>query len=114
MIGYVISNATYTDLVTYFPFYPPPYILYKNSNSASKQCLWKTCLFYSSQESVLNLLQELKQICAKLELQKHELEKADDIPENTDVSPMRKQLLQFYNTIREAEERDFDMLYKLE
>ncbi|XP_062850431.1 coiled-coil domain-containing protein 146 isoform X2 [Trichomycterus rosablanca] len=71
------------------------------------------CTLRSSQETELNLLEEAKQFRTKLELQKQELEKTEDFPEDTDVSRMRQQLLQFHNTLREAKEKEYEMQYKL-
>ncbi|XP_066523179.1 coiled-coil domain-containing protein 146 [Hoplias malabaricus] len=69
-----------------------------------------------SQESELHLLQEAKRFRAELEHQQQELEKAEQFPEgqDTEVSRMRHQLLQFYNKIRQAEDREYQMLYQLE
>ncbi|KAI4897828.1 hypothetical protein NFI96_007263 [Prochilodus magdalenae] len=70
----------------------------------------------SSQESELNLLQEAKCFRAELEHQQQELEKAELFPEgeDTEVSRMRQQLLQFHNKLRESEDREYQMQYQLE
>ncbi|KAL6473628.1 hypothetical protein MHYP_G00171890 [Metynnis hypsauchen] len=70
----------------------------------------------SCQESELNLLQEAKHFRAELERQQQELEKAELFPEgqDTEVSRMRQQLLQFHNKLRESEDREYQMQYQLE
>ncbi|XP_053331956.1 coiled-coil domain-containing protein 146 isoform X2 [Clarias gariepinus] len=70
----------------------------------------------SSQESELKLLQEEACFHAELKLQQQELEKAEllDEGQDTDRSCTRKQLLQFHNNLREAEEREHQIQYKLE
>uniref|UniRef100_A0AAR2LVG5 Cilia- and flagella-associated protein 58 central coiled coil domain-containing protein n=1 Tax=Pygocentrus nattereri TaxID=42514 RepID=A0AAR2LVG5_PYGNA len=70
----------------------------------------------SCQESELNLLQKAKRFRAELERQQQELEKAELFPEgqDTEVSRMRQQLLQFHNKLRESEDREYQMQYQLE
>ncbi|XP_076862579.1 coiled-coil domain-containing protein 146 [Brachyhypopomus gauderio] len=69
-----------------------------------------------SQESELNLLQKAKDFRMKLERQRQELETAELFPDgqDTESSQMRKQLLQFHNELRAAEEREYQMQYQLE
>ncbi|KAK1789548.1 hypothetical protein P4O66_015457, partial [Electrophorus voltai] len=70
----------------------------------------------SSQESELKLLQEEKHFRTELEHQQQELEKAELFPDgqDTETSHMRKQILQFHNELRAAEEREYQMQYQLD
>uniref|UniRef100_A0A3B1ILD9 Coiled-coil domain containing 146 n=1 Tax=Astyanax mexicanus TaxID=7994 RepID=A0A3B1ILD9_ASTMX len=70
----------------------------------------------SSQESELNLLQEVQSFCVELDRQQQELEKAELFREgqNTEVSRLRQQLLQAHNKIQEAENREFHMHNQIE
>ncbi|KAM5173074.1 coiled-coil domain-containing protein 146 [Mantella aurantiaca] len=70
----------------------------------------------SIQESELQLLQDAKRFTHQLEQQQHELQKADQFPEgsNTELSRMRQQLLKHNNDLREAEDREYRLQYKLD
>ena len=52
----------------------------------------------------------------ELEGQKTELEKADDFPDNSnsEVSKLRQQLLKHNNELAQAEERQYQLDYKIE
>ncbi|XP_053572509.1 coiled-coil domain-containing protein 146 [Bombina bombina] len=70
----------------------------------------------SIQESEIQLLQDAKRYTYQLEEQKQELDKADQFPQgiNTEVSRMRQQLLKYNNDLNEAEEREYQLQYKLD
>ncbi|XP_068132313.1 coiled-coil domain-containing protein 146 [Hyperolius riggenbachi] len=70
----------------------------------------------SIQESEIKLLQDAKQFTNQLEKQQQELEKADQFPDgsNTETARMRQQLLKYNADLREAEEREYHLQYKLE
>lgn len=73
------------------------------------------CVF-SSQESEMQLLREAKAFRTKLEQQNQELQKAELFPDeqDTEVSDVKQKLLQFYNELKEYEERDYHMQFQLE
>ena len=52
----------------------------------------------------------------ELERQTVELEKADNFPEssNSEVTKMREQLLKYNNDLSQAEERQYQLEYKME
>ncbi|XP_073694205.1 coiled-coil domain-containing protein 146 [Garra rufa] len=70
----------------------------------------------SSQESEMHLLQEAKALRTTLEQQKQELEKAELFPEGPDtrVSRLKQTLLQYYNQLKEDEEREYQMQFQFE
>ncbi|XP_018415938.1 PREDICTED: coiled-coil domain-containing protein 146 [Nanorana parkeri] len=70
----------------------------------------------SIQESEIQLLQDAKRFTHQLEQQQHELQKADQFPEdsNTEVSRMRQQLFKYNNNLREAEDREYRLQYQLD
>ncbi|XP_059175835.1 coiled-coil domain-containing protein 146-like [Physella acuta] len=69
-----------------------------------------------TRESEARLLQEAKKSTNELDRQFIELEKGDHFPENsnTDVSKLREQLLKHNNDLAEAEERQYQLEYKIE
>lgn len=70
----------------------------------------------SVQESEIQLLQDAKRYTAELEKQQRVLEKADQFPEvaDTEVSQMRVQLLKYRNDINEIEEREFQLMFRID
>ncbi|KAK2892683.1 hypothetical protein Q8A67_012671 [Cirrhinus molitorella] len=70
----------------------------------------------SSQESEMHLLQGAKTLRTTLEQQKQELEKAELFPEgpDTEVSRLKQTLLQYYNQLKEDEEREYQMQFQFE
>ncbi|XP_036373402.1 coiled-coil domain-containing protein 146 [Megalops cyprinoides] len=70
----------------------------------------------SSQQSEIQLLQEGRRLAVELDRQQRELEKAERFPEGTDteVGKMRLKLLHFQNSIREAEEKEYQLQFQLE
>lgn len=70
----------------------------------------------SSQESEMQLLLEAKTLRMTLEQQRQELENAELFPEgpDTEVSRLKQTLLQYYNQLKEDEERDYQMQFQLE
>ncbi|KAG7455838.1 hypothetical protein MATL_G00245200 [Megalops atlanticus] len=70
----------------------------------------------SSQQSEIRLLQEGRRLAVELDRQQRELEKAERFPEGTDteVGKLRLKLLHFQNSIREAEEREYQLQFQLE
>ncbi|KAM9026094.1 coiled-coil domain-containing protein 146 [Ara ararauna] len=69
----------------------------------------------SLQESEIQLLQEAKRLSAELEQQQHELEKAEQFPEESfsEVLQIRKQLLSCQNEYNAIKERESDIQYKI-
>ncbi|XP_067248185.1 coiled-coil domain-containing protein 146 isoform X1 [Chanodichthys erythropterus] len=69
-----------------------------------------------SQESEMHLLKEAKALRTTLEQQRLELEKAELFPEgpDTEVSRLKQTLLQYYNQLKEDEERDYQMQFQFE
>ncbi|XP_030336793.1 coiled-coil domain-containing protein 146 isoform X1 [Strigops habroptila] len=69
----------------------------------------------SLQESEIQLLQEAKRLSAELEQQQHELEKAEQFPEESfsEVLQIRKQLLSCQNEYNAIKERESDIEYKI-
>uniref|UniRef100_UPI00398EE4B2 coiled-coil domain-containing protein 146 isoform X2 n=1 Tax=Pristiophorus japonicus TaxID=55135 RepID=UPI00398EE4B2 len=61
-----------------------------------------------TQESEVQLLQDIKVFNVKLERQRQELEKADQFPESydTEVNKLRQRLLHFQNELNQTEERN--------
>ncbi|KAJ1161711.1 hypothetical protein NDU88_002192 [Pleurodeles waltl] len=70
----------------------------------------------SVQESEIQLLQDAKRYTAELEQQQRVLEKADQFPEvvDTEVSQMRVQLLKYRNDINAIEEREYQLMYRID
>nr|XP_055046099.1 coiled-coil domain-containing protein 146 [Misgurnus anguillicaudatus] len=70
----------------------------------------------SSQDSELKLMQEAKAYRSKLKQQNQELETAELFPEghDTEVSSLKQKLLQSYNELKEAEERDYQMQFQIQ
>ncbi|NP_001076522.1 coiled-coil domain-containing protein 146 [Danio rerio] len=70
----------------------------------------------SSQDSEMQLLLEAKTLRMTLEQQRQELENAELFPEgpDTEVSRLKQTLLQYYNQLKEDEERDYQMQFQLE
>lgn len=62
------------------------------------------------------LLQQAKTYTNELEVQRVELEKGDNFPEssNTEVSKLREQLLKYHNDMSQAEEKQYQLEYKIE
>ncbi|CAL1531513.1 unnamed protein product [Lymnaea stagnalis] len=69
-----------------------------------------------TRESEAKLLQDAKKSANYLDRQFEELEKGDHFPENsnTEVSKMREQLLKHNNELAQAEERQYQLEYKIE
>lgn len=69
-----------------------------------------------SQESEMHLLKEAKALRTTLEQQRLELEKAELFPEgpDTEVSRLKQTLLQYFNQLKEDEERDYQMQFQFE
>ncbi|XP_061222353.1 coiled-coil domain-containing protein 146-like isoform X4 [Neopsephotus bourkii] len=69
----------------------------------------------SLQESEIKLLQEAKRLSVELEQQQHELEKAEQFPEESfsEVLQIRKQLLSCQNEYNDIKERESDIQYKI-
>ncbi|XP_019623769.1 PREDICTED: coiled-coil domain-containing protein 146-like [Branchiostoma belcheri] len=70
----------------------------------------------STRDNELKLLQDAKTYTAELEIQRVELEKADNFPEsaNTEVSKLRAQLLKHHNDLAQTDEREYQLQYKIE
>ncbi|CAM4566038.1 unnamed protein product [Leuciscus chuanchicus] len=70
----------------------------------------------SSQESEMHLLLEAKALRTELEQQRQDLEKAELFPEgpDTEASRLKQTLLQYYNQLKEDEERDDQIQFQLE
>ena len=71
---------------------------------------------FSTRENEGTLLQQAKEFSQELDRQKVELEKADNFPEssNSEVSKLRQQLLKHHNDLAQAEERQYQLDYKIE
>lgn len=69
-----------------------------------------------SQETEMHLLQEAKALRTTLDQKKQELEKAELFPEgpDTEVSRLKQTLLQYYNQLKEEEEREYQMQFQFE
>ncbi|XP_064905190.1 coiled-coil domain-containing protein 146 isoform X7 [Columba livia] len=70
----------------------------------------------SLQESEIQLLQEAKRLSVELEQQQHELEKAEQFPEesSSEVSRIRQQLLSCQNEYNAIKEREYDVQFKMQ
>ncbi|KFV42878.1 Coiled-coil domain-containing protein 146 [Tyto alba] len=70
----------------------------------------------SLQESEIQLLQEAKRLSVELEQQQHELEKAEQFPEESsgEVSRIRQQLLSCQNEYNAIKERECEIQFKME
>ncbi|KAM9388460.1 LOW QUALITY PROTEIN: coiled-coil domain-containing protein 146 [Phaethornis superciliosus] len=70
----------------------------------------------SSQESEIQLLQEAKRLSEELEQQQHELEKAEQLPEESSsaVSQIRQKLLSCQDEYDAIKEREYEIQFKLE
>ncbi|KFP30371.1 Coiled-coil domain-containing protein 146, partial [Colius striatus] len=70
----------------------------------------------SSQESEIQLLQKAKCLSVELEQQQHELEKAEQFPEesSSEVSRIRQQLLSCQNEYNAIKEREYEIQFKME
>ncbi|KAK2535582.1 Ccdc146 [Columba livia] len=70
----------------------------------------------SLQESEIQLLQEAKHLSVELEQQQHELEKAEQFPEesSSEVSRIRQQLLSCQNEYNAIKEREYDVQFKMQ
>ncbi|KAM6383305.1 coiled-coil domain-containing protein 146 [Alca torda] len=70
----------------------------------------------SLQESEIQLLQEAKRFSAELEQQQHDLEKAEQFPEesSSEVSRIRQQLLSCQNEYNAIKEREYEIQIKME
>ncbi|XP_054673471.1 coiled-coil domain-containing protein 146 isoform X2 [Grus americana] len=70
----------------------------------------------SLQESEIQLLQEAKRLSVELEQQQHELEKAEQFPEesSSEVSRIRQQLLSCQNEYNAIKEREYEVQFKME
>ncbi|XP_007889091.1 coiled-coil domain-containing protein 146 isoform X1 [Callorhinchus milii] len=69
----------------------------------------------SAQESEIQLMQEAKRYAAELDYQRNELDKADHFPESysTEVSKLRRQLLDCENDLAQKEDRVYQQQYKI-
>lgn len=81
-----------------------------------KRVLYGYTVLNRTRENEARLLQEAKKSTNELDRQFIELEKGDHFPENsnTDVSKLREQLLKHNNDLAEAEERQYQLEYKIE
>ena len=72
--------------------------------------------YHSTRENEIQLLQDAKNYAQELENQNGELEKADNFPDssNSEVSKLRQQLLKHKNEMAQAEERQYQLDYKIE
>ncbi|XP_074423971.1 coiled-coil domain-containing protein 146 [Larus michahellis] len=70
----------------------------------------------SLQESEIQLLQEAKRLSVELEQQQHDLEKAEQFPEesSSEVSRIRQQLLSCQNEYNAIKEREYEIQIKME
>ncbi|XP_014819265.1 PREDICTED: coiled-coil domain-containing protein 146 [Calidris pugnax] len=70
----------------------------------------------SLQESEIQLLQEAKRLSVELEQQQHDLEKAEQFPEesSSEVSRTRQQLLSCQNEYNAIKEREYEIQFKIE
>ncbi|XP_052644905.1 coiled-coil domain-containing protein 146 isoform X3 [Harpia harpyja] len=70
----------------------------------------------SLQESEIQLLQEAKRLSVELDQQQHELEKAEQFPEesSSEVSRIRQQLLSCQNEYNAIKEREYEIQFKME
>ncbi|KFP63816.1 Coiled-coil domain-containing protein 146 [Cariama cristata] len=70
----------------------------------------------SLQESEIQLLQEAKRLSVELEQQQHELEKAEQFPEesSSEVSRIRQQLLSCQNEYNSIKEKEYEIQFKME
>ncbi|KAJ8301978.1 hypothetical protein KUTeg_020965 [Tegillarca granosa] len=70
-----------------------------------------------TRDNETKLLQNAKDHTVELEKQRAELEKADNFPEsaaNTEVTKLRQQYLKHTNELAQAEERQYQLAYKIE
>ncbi|KAL3853073.1 hypothetical protein ACJMK2_016653 [Sinanodonta woodiana] len=69
-----------------------------------------------SRDNMTKLLRQARDYSSVLEKQRVDLEKADTFPdgENTEVSKLRQQLLKYRNEYKQAEDREYQLQYKLE
>ena len=72
--------------------------------------------FHRTRSNEAVLLQQAKTYTNELDLQRVELEKGDNFPEssNTEVSKLREQLLKYHNDMSQAEEKQYQLEYKIE
>ncbi|KFP18115.1 Coiled-coil domain-containing protein 146 [Egretta garzetta] len=70
----------------------------------------------SLQETEIQLLQEAKRLSVELEQQQHELEKAEQFPEesSSEVSQIRQQLLNCQNEYNAIKEREYEIQFRME
>ncbi|XP_063998613.1 coiled-coil domain-containing protein 146 isoform X3 [Pogoniulus pusillus] len=70
----------------------------------------------SLQESEIQLLQEAKRLTVELEQQQHELEKAEQFPEesSSEVSQIRQQLLGCQNEYKAIKDREYEIQFRME
>ena len=70
----------------------------------------------SKRDNELWLLQQAKEVSSELEHQTVELEKADNFPDtsNSEVAKLRQQLLKHHNDLAQADERQYQLDYKIE
>ena len=75
-----------------------------------------TLLLLSTRDNESRLLQQAKDYSTNLDKQALELEKADNFPDssNTEVAKLRQQLLKHNNELAQAEERQYQLEYKIE
>ena len=72
---------------------------------------------FSTRSHELELLNEAKAHARELDLQKHELERADAFPDssqNTEVGRLRAQILHYHNEFVQTNERQYQLEYKME
>ena len=77
--------------------------------------VWSVWIF-SKCNNEQRLLQQAKDFTNQLAQQKHDLEKADTFPENsnTEVSQMRETLLNYHNDLAATDERLYHLNYKMQ
>ena len=73
-------------------------------------------MFHRTRDNELKLLKQAKDFTTEMDRQKIELDKADMFPESstTEVSKMRESLLKHHNELAQAEEKQYQLEYKIE
>lgn len=74
-------------------------------------------LFFRTRENETNLLKKAKEFTVTLEKQRSELEKGDNFPAGSnanEVTKLREQYLKFRNETEKAEDRKYQVEYRLE
>ena len=77
----------------------------------------KCCVYFRTRENETNLLKKAKEFTVTLEKQRSELEKGDNFPAGSnanEVTKLREQYLKFRNETEKAEDRKYQVEYRLE